>query len=169
MRRALASGMLLCCFVGCAQAPHTVTARRPAPHPDQAATLTVYRAYAVPTKVNARIYVDGVQVATLPDMMYSSAKVEPGSHVITVDFPFLAGMKETRVSGAFEANRTYYIQYEGVGPHSRPVFGPGGRRIGSLDADGSIRNKLSIVPEELAEPIVRSGALTYAPPLSEAK
>jgi hypothetical protein len=167
MKIKLLSVIIPLAFVGCAQTPDIVAMPYVAPPKNALATLVIYRANAMPTKVYARVNVDGALMATLPDTMYTWVQVPAGTHTVTAKFPLLAGVKEAEFSSVFESGKTYYLQYSGGAPNARiPMYGAGGVMIGSMDGGGSFWNKLSIVENDRAEQAIKVFGLQFAPATS---
>lgn len=152
-------------LAGCAQNPAIVaTPYVPPPKSDRLSTVVLFRAHAVPTKLDARFFVDGSRVAVLPDMMHTWVQIPPGLHTVTVQFPMLAVMREVLLAETFEAGKTYFLRYEGTAPRGGvPLMGPNGSYVGSVGGSGAYSNTLKAVSQESAEAIIKEFRLSYTP------
>ena len=164
MKNKLLSIISLAVLTGCAQTPAIVATPYVPPPQNALATLFIYRMNAMPTKVYARVTIDGKLMASLPDAMYTWVQLSAGTHTVIAKFPPLTGIKDAEVSSVFESGKTYYLQYAGGVPNARiPMYGAGGLLIGSLDGGGSFWNKLSIVENNRAEEDIKAWGLQFMP------
>lgn len=162
MKNRLVYSIIPFTFIGCAQTPDIAATPYVAPPKNELATLVIYRSRAMPTKLYARVNVDGVVAAILPDDMYTWVQVPAGTHTVTAKFPLLANIKEVEVSGVFESGKKYYLQYAGGAPNTRiPMYGAGGVLIGSMSGGGSFWNQLSIVENDRAEQEIKGFGLQF--------
>lgn len=150
-------------LTGCAQTPDLVAIPYVSPPKnDNFSTVVLFRAHAVPTKLDARFFIDGSRVAVLPDMMHTWVQIPPGSHTVTVQFPMLAVMREVKLAETFEAGKTYFLRYEGTAPRGgTPLIGPSGSYVGSVGGSGSYSNTLKAVSQETADAVIRELRLSY--------
>lgn len=150
---------------GCAQSPELVArAYVPPPTSESLATVFLFRANAVPTRLNARLFVDEAQVATLPDMAHTWIQVSAGQHKLEVKFPMLAVTREVVLRETFEAGKTYYLRYEGTAPRGgTALVGPGGVYMGNVGGSGAYSNTLKVVSADQAQAVIKDLRLTYFP------
>lgn len=110
--------MFLCAVLslaGCAAAP---TGPRfgemalPQPPTDKA-MLVVFRDYAEPTGLAAKIDIDGTQVFELSQTAFAYTTVNPGKHLIALRWPAASGTPGWKGDGEWQAAQTYYYQLRG--------------------------------------------------------
>lgn len=85
--------------------------------PQDKAVLVVYRDYAEPTKLAAKIDVDGAQVFELPQTAFAHAIVPPGKHALALRWPAASGTPGWKDDAEWQPGQTYYYQLRGSSGH----------------------------------------------------
>ena len=149
-------------LVGCSSQENIASSSYAEPPKNNLSTFVIFRSNAVPYKLNARVLLDGKQVAILPDKYVTWVQAPEGSHVLTIKFPALAGVAENVVAGTFKSGDIYYIQYVGGVSSGTPrFFVPKETPEAPLNDGGGLWNGISIVENKSAESFIRN--LTYTP------
>ncbi|MFC4311730.1 hypothetical protein ACFPN2_21775 [Steroidobacter flavus] len=106
-------------LAGCASAPTGPKfGEMVLPQPPQdKAVMVVYREYAEPTKLAAKIDVDGTQVFAIPQQGFAHALVDPGKHQLAIRWPAASGTPGWQGDAEWEAGQTYYYQLRGTSGH----------------------------------------------------
>ena len=77
--------------------------------------LVIYREYAEPTAWSPTVKVDGVKIIAIPNKHYTSTRVEPGRHRVTLAWPILSsqhgGSMEIEVK---DDGIVHYLEVVGV-------------------------------------------------------
>jgi hypothetical protein len=117
MNRMIGSiGVLVFILCGCAAAPTGPDFNKavlPAPS-DQESIVVVFRDYAEPTALAAKIDVDGKQVFELSQKSFAFAVAEPGSHSFALRWPSASATPGFQSNGEWQAGKTYYYQLTGT-------------------------------------------------------
>jgi hypothetical protein len=106
-------------LAGCAAAPtgpKFAEMALPQPPPDKA-VLVVFRDYAEPTALAAKIDVDGTQVFEVPQKAFAYATVEPGKHEFALRWPAASGTPGWKGDAEWQAAQTYYYHLQGSAGH----------------------------------------------------
>lgn len=106
-------------LAGCAAAPTgpkfaEMVLPRP---PEDKALLVVYRDYAEPTKLAAKIDVDSAQVFQLPQESFAHAIVAPGKHALALRWPAASGTPGWKGDVEWQPGQTYFYQLRGSSGH----------------------------------------------------
>lgn len=146
---------------GCASAPDLQGIRYIEPPKNNKGSFVVIREKSIPYKVYARVKVDNVLSAYLPDGHVTWIQVEPGEHQVKIEFPPLAGMRDLELSLNAKSGGVNYLKYEG-GDSGRtiPVFTSGGTFSGTVNLTGK-RRRLEIIDEDTAKTLL--SRLLYIP------
>lgn len=106
-------------LAGCAAAPTGPKfAEMVLPQPPQDKTmLVVYREYAEPTALAAKIDVDATQIFELPQKGFAHAFVEPGKHTLALRWPAASGTPGWKDEAEWQPGQTYYYQLRGSSGH----------------------------------------------------
>ena len=102
-------------LAGCAAAPTGPKFAEmvlPQPPQDQA-LIVVYREYAEPTALGAKIDVDGTQIFDIPQTGFAHAIVAPGKHALALRWPAASGTPGWQGEAEWNAGQTYYYQLRG--------------------------------------------------------
>lgn len=151
---------------GCASAPELQGTQYAAPPANELSSLVFIRESSVPKKVYARIKVDDVMVAYLPDDRATWVQVSPGAHQIKMEFPALVGMSSPETSAVVQAGKTYYFRYQGGAPgSSTPIFSSGGTFSGTVSGGGKFWNRLDMIDEPNAKALLAH--VLYVPAQTE--
>lgn len=106
-------------LAGCAAAPTGPKFAEmvlPSP-PSDKALVVVYRDYAEPSKVAAKIDVDSTQVFQLPQQSFAHTFVEPGKHLLAIRWPAASGTPGWNGEAEWQPGQTYYYQLRGTSGH----------------------------------------------------
>jgi hypothetical protein len=87
------------------------------PPPQNKAMLIVYRDYAEPTALAAKVDVDGTQVLSIPQKAFAYAAVEPGKHAFALRWPAASGTPGWESEAEWLADHTYFYQLQGSAGH----------------------------------------------------
>ena len=132
---------------GCASVPDLIPTGFVEPPKNDLSTLIIFRISAMPTKLYARMMVDGELKALLPDGCVTWIQVPAGEHKVAASFPAISGTSSAEVSHSFLPGETYFLEYAGGAPNSGvPVVGERGILVGAMGASGSFWNKLYVLP-----------------------
>lgn len=106
-------------LAGCATAPTgPKLAEMILPHPSQdKAMLVVYREYAEPTGLAAKIDIDATQVLEVPQKGFAYASVDPGKHALALRWPAASGTPGWQGEVEWQSGQTYYYQLRGSSGH----------------------------------------------------
>lgn len=106
-------------LAGCASAPTGPKfAEMVLPQPPQdKVMLVIYREYAEPTALAAKIDVDAAQVLELPQKSFAHAIVDPGKHTFAVRWPAASGTPGWQGETEWQPGQTYYYQLRGSAGH----------------------------------------------------
>jgi hypothetical protein len=85
--------------------------------PQDKAMMVVYRDYAEPSALAAKIDVDGTQVFELPQKAFAHAIVEPGKHALALRWPAASGTPGWKDDAEWQPGKTYYYQLRGTAGH----------------------------------------------------
>jgi hypothetical protein len=85
--------------------------------PQDKAMMVVYRDYAEPSALAAKIDVDGTQVFELPQKAFAHAIVEPGKHALALRWPAASGTPGWKDDAEWQPGQTYYYQLRGTSGH----------------------------------------------------
>jgi hypothetical protein len=102
-------------LAGCAAAPTGPKFAEMAlpPPPADKAMLVVFRDFAEPTALAAKIDVDGTQVFELPQTAFAYATVDPGKHAFALRWPVASGTPGWKGDAEWQVAQTYYYQLRG--------------------------------------------------------
>ena len=106
-------------LAGCAAAPtgpKFADMALPQPPVDKA-VLVVFRDYAEPTALTAKIDVDGTQVFEVPQKAFAYTTVDPGKHAFALRWPAASGTPGWKSDAEWQAAQTYYYQLVGSAGH----------------------------------------------------
>jgi hypothetical protein len=87
------------------------------PPPQNKAMLIVYRDYAEPTALAAKIDIDGTQILSIPQKAFAYAAVEPGKHALAIRWPAASGTPGWESQAEWLADHTYFYQLRGSSAH----------------------------------------------------
>jgi hypothetical protein len=113
IRHAYVCGLLI--LAGCAAAPtgpRFTEMLLPQP-PQDKAMIVVFREYAEPTGLYAKIDVDATQVFEVPEKGFAHASVDSGKHALALRWPSASGTPGWQGDAEWEAGKTYYYQLRG--------------------------------------------------------
>jgi len=116
MKKYLFTAGLAIVLSGCASAPTGPDFSRtalPAPDNDKAQVI-VFREYAEPTALAAKIDIDGNQVFELPQKSFATASVATGSHDLRIRWPAASGTPGWQGNSEWVGGKTYYYQLSGT-------------------------------------------------------
>ena len=88
-------------------------------------------AHDQPTAFSTGIIVDGRKIVGLPNRHYTSIRLPPGTHSVTVDWPPLSGQDDATIQVQINGNEAHFVEvlgtyrFAGIGYH-RTYF-----RVGS--------------------------------------
>ncbi|GFE80608.1 hypothetical protein GCM10011487_26080 [Steroidobacter agaridevorans] len=85
--------------------------------PQDKAMMVVYREYAEPTKLAAKIDVDGTQIFAVPQQGFAHAVVDPGKHKLAIRWPAASGTPGWQGDAEWQPGQTYYYQLRGTSGH----------------------------------------------------
>ena len=106
-------------LAGCAAAPtgpKFAEMALPQPPADKA-VLVVFRDYAEPTALAAKIDVDGKQIFEVPQKAFAYATVDPGKHAFALRWPAASGTPGWSGDAEWQAAQTYYYHLQGSAGH----------------------------------------------------
>jgi hypothetical protein len=110
----IAALMFILC--GCAATPtgpDFTNAVLPQPG-DQESAVVVFRDYAEPTALAAKIDVDGKQIFELSQKSFALMTREPGTYSIALRWPAASGMPSFQIDAEWQGGRTYYYLVNGT-------------------------------------------------------
>lgn len=79
--------------------------------------MVVYREYAEPSGLAAKIDVDGTQIFAVPQKGFAHAVVDPGKHKLAIRWPAASGTPGWQGDAEWQAGQTYYYQLRGTAGH----------------------------------------------------
>jgi hypothetical protein len=106
-------------LAGCAAAPTgpKFTEMVLPPPPQDKAMIVVYREYAAPTALAAKIDVDATQIFEVPQHGFAHEIVEPGKHAFALRWPAASGTPGWEGEAEWQSGQTYYYQVRGTAGH----------------------------------------------------
>lgn len=106
--------MILGAIQGCASVPDVPTVRYTPPQSSkELVTLYFLRNDSMPTRLTARILVNGKKLALLPDNSFTWVQVSPGQLDIGVEFNPIAMVKSAHLQIATKGSESYFVRYAG--------------------------------------------------------
>lgn len=101
---------------GCATAPKDAVKfsvdEIPTPGKDTA-TLVIYRKLVPPYAYDARVSINEVEIAVLPNEAFTWVAVEAGNHVLKTSWPFIAATPSVESKLTIEPGRYYFVELGG--------------------------------------------------------
>jgi hypothetical protein len=85
--------------------------------PQDKAMIVVYREYASPTKLAAKIDVDATQIFEIPQQGLAHSIVDPGKHAFALRWPAASGTPGWHGEADWQSGQTYYYQLRGSSGH----------------------------------------------------
>jgi hypothetical protein len=85
--------------------------------PQDKAMVVVFREYAEPTALAAKIDVDATQIFELPQKGFAHAFVAPGKHTLALRWPAASGTPGWKGDAEWQPGQTYYYQLRGSSGH----------------------------------------------------
>jgi hypothetical protein len=76
--------------------------------------LIVYRARAEPTAFTPAIEVDGVKIVGLPNRHFTSARIAPGLHTLTIAWPRLSRQQSQQMQFEIMGGERHYFEVTGT-------------------------------------------------------
>jgi hypothetical protein len=148
-------------LAGCASIEEIPTEEYATPPPSKMATVYVFRSQSMPTRANLRIDIDGRPVALLPDNHFTWVRVHAGKRLFTTDYGALVDMS-AKLEVELAESAVYLLRYEGgTRGTDVPLFGTGGRFIGTVEVGERSRPRLHQVPVSDLESVTKT--LPYVP------
>lgn len=121
------------------------------PSDSSKAILYVFRSLSMPTKANVKIEIDGKLVGLLPDDRFTWIAVEPGKRAVRIGYPSFPDMSKI-VELNVEPGKSYVLQYRGSsGGADMPLFGAGGRVIGTVQVGSRAWTSVDVHPSETVD------------------
>ena len=107
-----------CCLLasGCATAPSNAPAFSQAgvKKPDsQSSVLVLYRKLVSPVAFSVSAKLDGKLMVELPNEAFTWARLEPGEHVLTIEWPAFAMQRDQRQELTVEPGKYYFVEFRG--------------------------------------------------------
>jgi hypothetical protein len=81
------------------------------------ALVVVFRNHAMPSKLAARIHVDGVEVMRLSELSFGLTVVDPGTRPLRLQWPPASGTPGWEGASDFAADTTYFYELTGTAGH----------------------------------------------------
>jgi len=106
-------------LAGCASAPtgpKFADMALPQP-PANKAVIVVFRDFAAPAALAAKIDVDGTQVFEVPQKAFAYTTVDPGRHELVLRWPAASGTPGWKGEADWQPAQTYYYQLTGSSGH----------------------------------------------------
>lgn len=106
-------------LAGCASAPTGPSfGEMVLPQPPQdKAVMVVYREFAAPTGLAAKIDLDGTQIFSIPQKGFAHAVVDAGKHKLAIRWPAASGTPGWEGDAEWQPGQTYYYELRGSSGH----------------------------------------------------